>query len=244
MGRRWTKLAVAVPLAAVVAATAGTWVYLNVIRDDAPDRLTLGGATDGDGPSGATTTTTGATAGPPGTASSATGVEGTWTVAPGSVAGYRVQEVLFGQRAEAVGRTEDVTGRFVIDGAAVTSGSFTVDMTTVRSDESRRDGQFRGRIMDVATYPTSTFTLTRPIPRPDVPGDGRAVPVEVTGDLTLRGTTRPVTFTVSAQQDGSTLKVAGTIPIVFADWGIPNPSGGPARTEDDGELEFLLVLGR
>lgn len=37
-------------------------------------------------------------------------------------------------------------------------------------------------------------------------------------DLTLRGTTRPVTFT-------------------------PNPSGGPARTEDDGELEFLLVLG-
>lgn len=35
-----------------------------------------------------------------------------------------------------------------------------------------------------------------------------------------------------------------TIPITFADYGIDNPSAGPAQVGDEGELEFLLVLGR
>jgi len=38
------------------------------------------------------------------------------------------------------------------------------------------------------------------------------------------------------------VKVAGTIPVTFADYDIPNPSFGPASTEDHGEIEFLLVL--
>ena len=32
--------------------------------------------------------------------------------------------------------------------------------------------------------------------------------------------------------------------IVFADWGIPNPSIPGISTEDSGVLEFSLVLGR
>ena len=45
-----------------------------------------------------------------------------------------------------------------LDGAIVTDASFTVDMTTVTSDESRRDAQFDGRIMETSVYPTATFT--------------------------------------------------------------------------------------
>jgi polyisoprenoid-binding protein YceI len=33
-------------------------------------------------------------------------------------------------------------------------------MDTIHSDKSERDAQFDGRIMDVAQYPTGTFTLT------------------------------------------------------------------------------------
>src|SRR5690349_23677908 len=33
--------------------------------------------------------------------------------------------------------------------------SLTADMTTVSSDRSQRDSQFKGRIMDVSTYPRS-----------------------------------------------------------------------------------------
>lgn len=250
MPKRWMKVAIAAPVAVVVLALGGTWVYLNLIKSDAPPPLTLDArATTTTAAAGGSSTTTGA-ASTDGTATtaagavSASGIDGAWKVGSGSQAGYRVKEVLFGQSAEAVGRTSGVTGQVAIAGTSVTSGSFTVDMTTVASDESRRDNQFRGRIMDVSTYPTSTFKLTQPIALSSVPTDESTVKVKATGDLTLHGTTRKVTVDLSAQRSGSSIKVAGTFPIVFADWGIDNPSFGPAQTEDNGKLEFLLVLGR
>jgi hypothetical protein len=40
---------------------------------------------------------------------------------------------------------------------------------------------------------------------------------------------------------GSVVQVAGSIPITFADWSIPNPSfGGVVTTDDHGVLEFAL----
>jgi polyisoprenoid-binding protein YceI len=63
---------------------------------------------------------------------------------------------------------------------------------------------------------------------------------EATGDLAMHGTTRTVTFHVTARRSGATIQVSGSIPITFADWNISNPSGGPATTEDHGALEFLL----
>lgn len=239
MRKPWLKWIVAAPLLAVVLVTGGTWAYIQFLRDDAPEPLSLDTTGTGDA---ATTSTTGGTAGT--TAAAGDGITGAWKVATGSQAGYRVNEVLFGQKAVAVGRTDAVTGQVEITGDRVTTGSFTVDMATVRSDESRRDNQFRGRIMDVATYPTSTFELTSPIAIGTLPADGEEVTVKATGTLTLRGTTKEVTVSLAAQRSGSTIKVAGSIPIVFADWGIPNPSFGPADTEDNGELEFLLVLSR
>src|SRR5262249_52991312 len=152
----------------------------------------------------------------------------TWQVASGSQAGYRVKEVLFGQSTTAVGRTSNVTGSITLDGATVPKGSFSVDMTTVQSDKSQRDGQFQDRIMETSTYPTSTFKLTQPIQLGSVPADGQQITAKATGDLTLHGTTKTVTFDVQAKKDGSTIQVVGQIPIVFADYNIPNPSLGPA----------------
>ncbi|MGE5292457.1 MAG: YceI family protein [Micromonosporaceae bacterium] len=65
------------------------------------------------------------------------------------------------------------------------------------------------------------------------------------GDLTLRGKTRPVTFRLTAEREAGTIKLAGSIPILFADWDIPNPSfAGLVTTQDHGTLEFLVILGR
>jgi hypothetical protein len=58
----------------------------------------------------------------------------------------------------------------------------------------------------------------------------------------MHGTTKSVTFTVQARRSGSTISISGSIPIVFADYGISNPSGGPATTSNNGTLEFLLNL--
>lgn len=238
----------------VLLVVGGTWAYIHVFSSDPEPAFSLNTGTT-TAPNPTTTSTAGATASTSGAASTATTAatsssaddgssndRSTWQVADGSQAGYRVKEVLFGQSTTAVGRTSDVTGSITLDGATVPSGTFSVDMTTVQSDKSQRDGQFQDRIMETSTYPTSTFKLTKPIELGSVPAEGQQIAAKATGDLTLHGTTKTVTFDVQAKKAGSTIQVVGQIPIVFADYNIPNPSFGPASTDDNGILEFSLVF--
>ena len=172
------------------------------------------------------------------------GVDGTWTATDESTLGYRVKEVLGGVDTEGVGRTNAVTGSLTIAGATVTAAEFTVDVASISSDSSRRDGQFNGRIMDTATYPTADFVLTAPIELGAIPADGEQITVDATGDLTLRGTTNQVTFPLTAEYANGRIGVFGNISVTFADYGIPNPSNGFAVTGEDGLLEFVLVFAR
>ncbi len=126
----------------------------------------------------------------------------------------------------------------------MTEGSFTVQVASITSDRSNRDNQFRGRVMQTDEFPTATFTLTAPIELGSIPADGEQITATATGELTLHGVTNAVTFDVTAQTDGSTIGVLGSIPIVFADYGIDNPSNGMVTTEDNGLLEFVLVFVR
>jgi polyisoprenoid-binding protein YceI len=223
---------VAVAALAVALVLGVPYAYIHLVQGDAPDRLAA--ATE---PAAAATTSTTAATGAAGDT-----LDGTWTVSSGSQAGYRVKEVLLGQDTEAVGRTSAVTGQLAVAGDRVERGSFTVDLTQVASDEQRRDAQFQGRIMDTATYPTATFELTEPITLPSTPTDGTPVTATATGDLTLHGTTRSVTLQVTVQRSATGFQVNGSIPVTFADYGIPNPSFGPVTTDDHGEIEFLLTL--
>jgi polyisoprenoid-binding protein YceI len=234
--RRWL---IAVPVAVLLVVVGGPWLYINVIRDDPPERL---GFDD-------LTTTTTAPAPDDGGSSSTTaaaqgGIEGIWSVAAGSQAGYRVKEVLFGQDAEAVGRTEGVTGTLEISGTTVTAAEVEVDMASVTSDQSRRDDQFRGRIMSTSEFPTATFTLTEPIGLRAVPAEGDQVAVSATGELTLRGVTREVILDLSARLVAGRIEVSGSILVDFDEFQIPDASGGPASVGRDGELELLLAFAR
>ena len=94
----------------------------------------------------------------------------------------------------------------------MTTGAFTVQMATIRSDRSQRDAQFDGRIMDVATYPAGTFTLTRAISLAPVPATGKIQTYHATGNLTLHGHTRQVTFGLSAERTATQIRVSGSIP--------------------------------
>jgi polyisoprenoid-binding protein YceI len=214
---------------AVTFAVAVPYLYINFVQGDAPDRLDVTVERDG------TDTTNG---------NASTSVDGTWTVGSGSQAGYRVKEVLLGQSTEAVGRTGAVTGQLTVSGSQVERGSFTVDLTKVTSDQDRRDSQFQGRIMETATYPTATFKLLQPITLGSIPADGDTVTATAHGELTLHGTTKQVTVEVTIQRDGDGFEVSGSIPVIFADYAIPNPSFGAVTTEDHGEIEFLLALTR
>jgi polyisoprenoid-binding protein YceI len=237
--RRWPWLLLIVPAVLAVVVSAGTFVYIHFIAPDPAPRLTF--------PTVATTTSaSGAAAGSASTTagSAAATVDGTWQVSDGSQAGYRVSEVLNGQSNEATGRTTAVTGQLVISGTTVSSATFSVDMAKVASGESQRDSQFRGRIMNTSQYPTATFELTAPIELSSVPANLVEISVKATGTLTLHGTAKAVTIDLTARRNGANLEITGTVPITFSDYGISNPSGGPATVGNAGEMEVLLVLTR
>ncbi|MBU6315190.1 MAG: YceI family protein [Acidobacteria bacterium] len=233
----------------VIAVLAASFIYAKVINkaDKALDQSTI------DSLLAATTTSTAPATSAPGSTSPATtapatsapaaGADGTWTAAADSILGYRVKESINGFDTEANGRTSAVTGSLTIAGTSATAAQFTVDMTTFKSDEGRRDGQFNGRIMAVDQFPTATFVLTQPIDFGAVPADG-SITTNATGDLTLRGVTKSVTFELSATYRNGRIAVLGNIPVVFADYGIPNPSIATIVTEDNGLLEFALVFDR
>lgn len=224
---RWLKWGLLSALAILVVGYGAIFLYAKVLND-APDEL---GTSDLDA----------ALAAEPGNQVAA--ADGSsWITTDASELGYRVKEILFGVDTEGVGRTNDVDGTITIDGTQVTSGEFTVDVASITSDEGRRDGQFRGRIMSTDDFPEATFFLTEPIELGTEPVDGTEVATSATGRLTLRGVTNPVTFDVDARLENDRIGVLGNIPVVFADYGIPNPSTGGISTEDHGLLEFVLVF--
>jgi polyisoprenoid-binding protein YceI len=227
--RRWALWLAGAVVVVVAAAVGGAFLYIHVINGPAPAPLTLKPAKS--------------SAPAPGGLSAPATVAGSWAIAPGSVVGYRVQEVLVGQSQVAVGRTSAISGHITIDGTSVTAASFTVQMATITSNESQRDVQFRGRIMDTAAYPTGTLALARPIALAPLPATDVVRTYTASANLTLHGVTRPVTFPLSAELTGGEIEVSGSIPILFADWDIPNPSfTGFVTTQNHGVLEFLLKL--
>jgi polyisoprenoid-binding protein YceI len=230
--RHWLRWIVAGVVVVAVLAVGGPYVFIHFIEGKAPAPLSLKSSASASPSSSAS-----------GQATSAALVAGTWTTGSGSEVGYRVKEVLAGQSQTAVGRTKSVTGHLTINGTSVTAGTFTVPMSTIKSNESQRDVQFDGRIMDVASYPTGTFALTKPISLSPLPAEGVIKTYSATGSLTLHGHTRSVTFPLTAERTTTGIKISGSIPVTFADWSIPNPSfSGFVTTQNHGLLEFLLAF--
>jgi polyisoprenoid-binding protein YceI len=227
--KRWI---IGIVVVALLVVVGGPFVYFHFIQSDPPPRLTVDSVT----------TSSTATAETSGTTRKRAPLAGTWKVGSGSVARYRVKETVFGQSGTAVGKTSRVTGSMTIAGTKLTAATFTVDMTSVKSDQSQRDGQFQGRIMDTSQFPTATFTLTSPVDLAPVPADNAKATYSAKGKLTLHGTTKDVTFSLTTKRVGNIIGVQGDEPITFADYNIDNPSGGPASVGDSGTLEFLLEL--
>jgi polyisoprenoid-binding protein YceI len=222
----------------LLAVTVGPFVYLHFIEGTPPAKLSLDDVTTTIAPSGSTASTVADTS------DRSDEVGGAWKVTSGSQAGYRVKEVLFGQSATAVGRTSSVTGTLQVSGSTVSAAKVVVDMTTVSSDRSQRDGQFRGRIMSTDQFPTATFVLTKPIDLGALPDDGQRRTYDATGDLTLRGVTRSVTVALTAEHKGGQILVNGDLKVSFDDFQIPDASGGPASVGRTGEIELLLVFAK
>jgi polyisoprenoid-binding protein YceI len=179
------------------------------------------------------------------------GADGTWTIDASigsfsdfssSFVGYRVNETFTNQRAnEAVGRTPDVSGTLTLDGSTITAVDVTADLTSLQSDDDRRDGQLRRQAIQTEQFPTSTFTLTSPIELGSVPVDGETIRATASGELTLHGVTKAVEVPIEATLSGDVVTVIGSIEIRFADYGIEQPTSMLVLSiEDHGTMELQL----
>jgi len=181
------------------------------------------------------------------------GIDGTWNVDTSigsfsdfsdSFVGYRVQEQLASIGGNtAVGRTPAVSGSLTIAGTKVTAVTIQADLTGLKSDDNRRDGQLSHQGLETSTYPTATFSLTSPIDLGSVPADGAEVSVSATGKLTLHGQTKDVQIPLKAKLSGNTIVVTGSLEITFADYGISKPNSFAVLSiADTGTLELQLFF--
>lgn len=171
-------------------------------------------------------------------------LSGDWVVGAGSYAGYRVEEVLNGSPVTVTGRTDRVAGTMTLDGFTLTSADFTVDVASIATDNSQRDGYFRDQAVRANEHPTATFVLTSPVRVDEAPKSGAIIEQTLSGDLTIAGVTRPATFTAQVRSDGERTEIAGYIPIVFADFGITAPNLGFVSVEPQGQVEFSLTAAK
>ena len=129
------------------------------------------------------------------------------------------------------GRLGKLSGRLWLDPERPEKADIDIaaDVAEINTGDAKRDGHLRSRdFFDAATHPTITFKSNAVFPR----GDGR---YKVSGDLTIRTVTRPVSFDVelngitSSSQGGQHLGASATLTIDRTDfgltWNMPVPNG-------------------
>ena len=171
---------------------------------------------------------------------------GEWTIGAGSFAGYRVDEVLNGTAVTVTGRTEAITGTLAIDALSLNEANFSVDVSSIETDNSQRDNYFRTQVAHTDAHPSATFVLSSPVTVPAMPLSGEVINQEFTGNLTINGVTKEVKFSAQLRANApyadqpASAEVSGQIPIVFSDFGMTAPELGFVSVEQTGIIEFSL----
>lgn len=240
MARRFLLPALA--LAALVAlggAAAGYAYFFSGLRTTPP---ALSFASPSPSASASTSPTT-----------SASGFAGTWQVASGSVAGYRVKEQFVGQTSthEAVARTNAVSGQISISTAPyqLVSGTITVDLTGLASIDSVAGYNVvnRDRIVQQALatgqFPSATLQLS-PVAIPTGAENDQTVSFQATGNLTIHGVTKPVTVAVQLKVAGGVPQVVASIETNMTDFGVSPPSIGFTTVQPAVTIEAQLAFAR
>lgn len=171
-------------------------------------------------------------------------VDGTWQVAGGSVAGFRLQQTVLGIGKYIGGQTSAITGTVVLSGSQVISATLRVQLTAIKVS-GKTQPQF-GASLGTRQHPVAVFTLSRPVALSPAFAAGGTTSIRAAGQLAMNGITHLATVVLSARRDGAVLQAAGAIPVSFARWDIKQPAGFGflGSLASHGDAEFRLVLHR
>jgi polyisoprenoid-binding protein YceI len=141
---------------------------------------------------------------------------------------YRVRERLVGRDLDndAVGVTRNVHGQIALnaDGAVIPDESkITIDVTGLKSDQDRRDNFVRRRLLMTDSNPTVVFQPT------EIKDGPKAIPTSgsdtftIVGNLTVKGVTKPTTWTVNARYLPTAVVGTASTVFTFDDFSITQP---------------------
>ena len=177
-------------------------------------------------------------------------VERLYRVSPGngSAARYEVEERLGMSRGTTVGVTTAIAGEIAVNTADLASsrvGEIVVNVEALQSDSALRDKRIRHDFLESGHWPLVRFK-----PRAISGLDrefryGVAYRVSITGDLTVKRTTREETFegTVTAYEDRLSADVSAV--VLSSDYDVgPVHIARLAHTSDEVLLGFELEAGR
>jgi len=133
-------------------------------------------------------------------------------------------------------------GHLIFDGSKLTGGEFVVDMTSMVSTDLADDPDSKGKLeghlksddfFGVATHPTSKLIITSAKPFNDKS-------YTVTGDLTIKGITKPITFVISTFEG----KATATLKVDRAKYDVKYGSGSFFENLGDKTIydEFDLIV--
>ena len=161
---------------------------------------------------------------------------------------YEVGETFLNQNnrfSTAIGKTSEVNGEIYANPAnplASRLGAFVIDISTFKSDNSRRDNAIRRDWLESSTHPIATFVPRSITNLPETYVQGEPYTFEVQGELTVKQTTLGVTFSVTALYDQSQLTGTAETEILMSDFKIgPISIGGVLNTEDKVKIRFDFV---
>ena len=136
-----------------------------------------------------------------------------------------------------------------MDGDQLTGGSFVIDMTSIACTDLKGEtaGKLEGHLKSddffgVNNFPTATFNITQVVSR------GTAGSYKITGDLTLKETTKPVRFNVQITEEDGQKIATGDVSIDRSDFNVRYGSGsffdnlGDNTIYDEFDLSIRLVL--
>ena len=164
-----------------------------------------------------------------------------FVVGPDSRATFSVDEELARVTVpnyQAVMRTDELSGEVRLDGG---DSLITVGLQGMTSDEANRDRYVRSRMFpNQRTAEVAFGDLT---PLPDGFADGDETTSEVTGTLRINGMEVPLTFEITARDDGDMVHVLGRSSFTWNDIGEPVPSARiVVSVGDEVRVNVLLAL--
>ena len=141
------------------------------------------------------------------------------------------------------------SGSLEMQDGALVGGSFEIDMNSIKCTDlsggaaGKLEGHLKsGDFFGVEEYPTATFTITNVVSR------GTAGSYKITGDLTIKESTKPVRFNVQISEEDGTNVATGEVEIDRSDFDIRYGSGsffddlGDRTIYDEFDLDIRLVL--